>query len=96
MPAEVTERLKMVVVNSQSFGGEYVPVFHQASVLLKGLSEIPTNIWSAITCSKIMLNYDLLTARAFITLPERGLDLEDFQRLGRASTPFRTLNFCSR
>jgi hypothetical protein len=77
MPVEVTERLKIVVVNSQFFGGEYVPVLHQRSVELTEIQEMPTNEWSTITRSKVMLNYDPLTAGTFITLPDWCLNLED-------------------
>lgn len=96
MPVDVTDRLKMVVVNSHPFGGEYVPVPHQPTVLLKGDSRFLTNKRSAITCSKIMLQYDLLTARAFITLPERCLNLKYVERRGRAATQFRIVNLYRR
>jgi hypothetical protein len=54
--------------------------------MLKGEVVMLTNKRSAITRSKIMLNYDLLAARAVITLPEWGLNLEDIQQWGPRAT----------
>jgi hypothetical protein len=92
MPVEVTERLKMVVVKSHPFGGEYVPIAHQLTVLLKRDSGFLTNKRSTITRSEIMLHYDLLTARTLITLPERCLNLKYIERRGRAATQSRIVN----
>jgi hypothetical protein len=80
----------MVVVNSQSLGGVYVPRFHQLGAQAE--FEFLTNVWSAITGSKIMLDYNLLTAHAIITLSERCLNLEGIQRRGRAANGFYMLN----
>jgi hypothetical protein len=80
----------MVVVNSQSLGGVYVPGFHQLGAQAE--FEFLTNVWSAITGSKIMLDYNLLTARAVITLSERCLNLKDIQRRGRTATGVHMLN----